>query len=68
MAVERRYVGHFDWGLLDARAFYHDTKHKMDILEDKKPGEMPMNTDGTDGGYSVKAEIPLSTADLLAYR
>lgn len=60
-----RYVGQFDWGLLDARTFYHNTKHKMDILEDKKPGEMPMNVDGTDIGYSMKAEIPLSAADVL---
>jgi iron complex outermembrane receptor protein len=60
-----RHVGHFDWGLLDARAFYHSTKHRMDILEDKQPGEMPMNVDGTDSGYSVKAEMPLSAADVL---
>lgn len=60
-----RYVGHFDWGLLDARAFYHSTQHRMDILEDKKPGTMPMNVDGTDAGYSLKAEIPLTTADIL---
>lgn len=36
--LNARYVGRFDWGLLDARAFYHSTKHKMDILEDKQPG------------------------------
>ncbi|KAB2944042.1 MAG: TonB-dependent receptor plug domain-containing protein [Hyphomicrobium sp.] len=63
--LNARYVGRFDWGLLDARAFYHSTKHKMDILEDKQPGHMPMYTDGTDAGYSVKAEIPLSGVDLL---
>ena len=62
--LNARYVGHFDWGLLDARAFHHDTKHRMDILEDKG-GTMPMNVDGTDSGYSLKAEIPLSTADVL---
>lgn len=63
--LNARYVGRFDWGILDTRAFYHNTKHEMDILEDKKPGEMPMNTDGTDAGYSIKAEIPLTSTDLL---
>jgi len=60
-----RYVKHLDWGLVEARAFYHSTRHEMDILADKKPGEMPMNVDGTDAGYSLKAEIELSTADVL---
>ncbi len=59
-----RYLTHFDWGTLDVRAFYQTTKHRMNMLEDKS-GEMPMNTDGTDAGYSIKAEIPLTTADIL---
>ena len=63
--LNARYVGRFDWGLLDARAFYHNTSHTMDILEDKQPGAMPMRTEGTDAGYSVKAEIPLSGTDLV---
>ncbi len=63
--LNARYVGRFDWGLLDARAFYHHTLHAMDILEDKQPGEMPMRTDGSDAGYSVKAEMPLSGVDLV---
>lgn len=63
--LNARYVGHFDWGLVDARAYYHSTSHTMNILQDKQPGAMPMNTDGTDAGYSFKAEIPLSGVDLL---
>jgi iron complex outermembrane receptor protein len=59
-----RYVRNFDWGLIDARAYYHATQHKMDLLEDKG-GEMPMVTEGTDAGYSVKAEIKMSSVDLL---
>jgi iron complex outermembrane recepter protein len=53
-----------EWGTLDFRAFYHQTTHKMDMLHDKS-GTMPMDVDGTDAGYSVKAEIPLTTADVL---
>jgi len=59
-----RYLTHFDWGSLDVRAFYHKTDHRMDMLADKG-GQMPMNSEGTDAGYSIKAEIPLTTADVL---
>lgn len=68
--LNSRYVGTFGWGTLDARAFYQNTKHEMNFLDDKKysstpPKDMPMNTDGEDAGYSVKAEIPLAERDLL---
>jgi iron complex outermembrane receptor protein len=59
-----RYLTHFDWGKLDVRAFYQTTSHRMDMLADKG-GQMPMNAEGTDAGYSVKAEIPLTTADVI---
>ncbi len=59
-----RYLTHFDWGNLDVRAFYQKTDHRMDMLADKS-GKMPMNSEGTDAGYSIKAEIPLTTADVL---
>ncbi|WP_244437768.1 TonB-dependent receptor [Hyphomicrobium denitrificans] len=59
-----RYLTHFDWGTLDVRAFYHTTEHRMDMLADKS-GRMPMDVDGTDLGYSIKTEIPLTTADVL---
>lgn len=59
-----RYLSHFDWGTLDFRAYYHQTQHRMDMLRDKS-GTMPMDVDGTDTGYSVKAEIPLTTVDIL---
>jgi iron complex outermembrane receptor protein len=60
-----RALTHYDWGLIDARAFYHHTNHMMDILEDKKPGEMPMKTEGLDVGYAVTAEMPLTAVDTL---
>ncbi|MBI4455814.1 MAG: TonB-dependent receptor [Acidobacteria bacterium] len=61
-----RYDGAFGWGRLDARAYYEHTRHGMNILRDKIPGmNMPMNTRGTNSGYSVKAEILLSPHDTL---
>lgn len=59
-----RSLTHYDWGTLDVRAYHHETKHRMDMLADKS-GVMPMSVDGTDTGYSAKAEIPLTTVDIL---
>jgi iron complex outermembrane recepter protein len=59
-----RYQGRFEWGTLDARAFYQHTNHEMGFLPDK-PGLMPMKTEGQDFGYSVKAEIPVSYRDTI---
>jgi iron complex outermembrane recepter protein len=59
-----RYQGRFDWGTLDARAFYQHTNHEMGFLRDK-PGTMPMKTEGQDFGYSVKAELPVSYRDTI---
>lgn len=59
-----RALTHHDWGILDVRAFYQHVDHVMDHLEDK-PGQMPMYTKGQDFGYSIKAEIPLTSVDVL---
>jgi len=71
--VNTRYEGEFDWGKLYAQAFYQNTAHEMDFLDDKKKGRvasgrmpaMPMYTEAENIGYKVKAEIPLSPFDLL---
>lgn len=34
--VNLRYLGQFDWGLLEARAYYEDVDHFMDFGADKK--------------------------------
>ena len=64
------YLGHYDWGTLDLRAYFQRTLHEMNFLADKlavySPGSsMPMDTDGKDFGYSIKAEIPTSRRDVL---
>jgi iron complex outermembrane recepter protein len=67
--VNGRYEGKFDWGKLEMKAYYHHTRHKMDLLQDKTiawgGGQMPMDTEGEDAGYSIKAAIPLSPRDML---
>ncbi|MDA8230522.1 MAG: TonB-dependent receptor [Magnetospirillum sp.] len=60
------YQGEFAWGVLDARVYWQNVTHEMDFLSEKFLGNsMPMNTDGTDDGYSLKAEIPLSARDTM---
>ena len=63
--LNSRYVADLGWGKVDARAYYQNTRHEMNFLKDKLPGDMPMLTEGQDAGYSLKAEIPLSERDML---
>ncbi len=68
-----RYLGQFGWGTLEARAYHETVKHDMNFGPDKQfrygalgtiPG-MPMNTESTNTGATVKAAIDLSKQDLL---
>ena len=70
--VNARYQGAFDWGRLDARAYYQRTEHYMNFLPDKYSGRvvtattgMPMYTKGEDMGWAVKGEIELGDRGLL---
>ena len=67
-----RYEGQFDWGKLEARAYYQHTEHEMNFLATKRymgPGmqsaDMPMNTDGKNLGFVLKGDIMLSERDTL---
>ena len=63
-----RYRGSFGWGKLDARAFYEHTGHLMNILSEKQlimNMNMPMDTKGSNLGYSALADISLSVRDVL---
>ncbi len=65
-----RYLGQFDWGALEARAYHEKVRHSMDFGPDKQliygglPG-MPMKTDGRTAGATLKATIDLTGQDLL---
>ena len=68
------YKDSFDWGKLDATAFWQNTYHRMDSGEDKLPINltppvmmpyMPMETRGIDLGYSLKTEIPFADKNIL---
>ncbi len=63
------YEGQFGWGKLEARAFWHGTRHYMNLLADKGGSTptrgMPMYTEGQDFGYSLQGEIKLEGGNLL---
>ncbi len=70
-----RYLGRFDWGALEARAYHETVHHHMDFGDDKQfiygaapgivaPG-MPMDTESKNTGATVKASIDLSQQDIL---
>jgi iron complex outermembrane receptor protein len=67
--VNLRYSGQYEWGALEARVYNENTRHKMNLLDNKlqtnNPAGMPMDTDGKNTGVLVKADVPLSQRDTL---
>jgi iron complex outermembrane receptor protein len=68
-SLNLHYRGSFQRGVLDARLFWQNTWHSMNIGKDKSafpmPMFMPMNTHGRDLGSAVKFETPLSARQTL---
>lgn len=86
-----RYIGRFDWGLLEARAYREDVEHLMDFGPDRRfwygknsgvglpcdpirfhgdpsgtcAAGMPMTTESSNTGLTVKADLKLQETDLL---
>lgn len=66
LSFNAAYNGAFSWGSLEARAFRQRVRHKMDILPEKG-GQMPMETDAVDLGYSIVATTPLGDAHVARF-
>jgi iron complex outermembrane receptor protein len=68
-SLNLHYRGNFSRGSLDARVYWQNTRHSMNIGRDKStfpmPMYMPMNTHGRDLGYAVKFEPPFSARQTL---
>ncbi|GAB2179882.1 TonB-dependent receptor [Denitratisoma sp. agr-D3] len=66
-----KYQGKFGWGKLEARAYRETVSHYMNFGADKQliygtaVNGMPMNTEGETTGALVKADVDLSSKDLL---
>lgn len=63
--VDAKYLGAYDWGNLEARAYWHGAVHKMGFLRDKQPDNMPMATDGNNFGYTLGADHRWDPANLF---
>ena len=67
--VNGKYKGEFDWGNLEARAYWQRVDHVMNMMNDKgghtATTGMPMNTDSRSVGYNLKAIIPLAPKHTL---
>lgn len=71
--INLRYLGEFDWGALEARAYHETVDHYMDFGPDKKflysagntTQGMPMSTKGKTTGVLVKGDLKLSEQDVL---
>ena len=68
-----QYWGGYDWGKLEAQAYYEQLNHQMDFGPDKQywyggsydiPG-MPMNTNSNTTGVKVKGDVNVGEASLL---
>ncbi|MFC1536257.1 TonB-dependent receptor plug domain-containing protein [Pseudomonadota bacterium] len=61
----------FDWGDLESRIYFENTRHSMQFGEDKQylypmgATGMPMDTKGKNLGAALKANIALSSTDQL---
>lgn len=66
LSFNAAYNGAFSWGALEARAFRQRVRHKMDILPEKG-GQMPMETEAVDLGYSIVATMPLGEAHVARF-
>ena len=64
LSVNAAYAGEFSWGQLEARAYRQGVRHKMDILPEKG-GQMPMDTDAADLGYSLTGTAALNDSQTL---
>lgn len=60
------YQGDYGWGRGELKVYWQNVRHSMDFLSEKLGMmHMPMNTDGTDLGYSGKLEFAVSHDDTL---
>ncbi len=67
--VNLGYAGQYAWGTVQARVYKENTRHTMNFLDNKRSSPsslgMPMDTEGSNTGAVVKADILVSERDTL---
>lgn len=51
------YRHQYDWGDINARAYWQETNHEMGFFTPERTGNMPMLTKGINTGYELKAMV-----------
>ncbi|MFD2032881.1 TonB-dependent receptor domain-containing protein [Ancylobacter dichloromethanicus] len=55
----------FEWGQLEANAFYNHVRHTMGFIAPDKTGDMPMDTRTSDMGFRVKGTLEPTGVDIV---
>ena len=55
----------FSWGKVDGKVYYHETRHTMDVLPERESAPMPMESEGSDAGYRLRAHVYLDDRNTL---
>ncbi len=63
--INGNYEGRFEWGRLEASAFFSRVRHTMGFIQPDKTGDMPMDTRTSNLGYNIRATIDVSSHDLV---
>jgi iron complex outermembrane recepter protein len=63
--INLSYLGYIGESVLDARAFWKKSEHYMNKILSERTGNMPMDTKGTELGYAVKIDVPLSSRHIV---
>ena len=59
------YEGKLGDATLTGELYWQDTDHDMGFISPERTGMMPMNSQGRSIGYTLKADLPLGSADNL---
>ena len=60
-----QYWGGYDWGKLEAQAYYEQLNHNMDFGPYKTSPNMPMDTNSNTSGAKIKGDINIAQNSLL---
>lgn len=63
--VNGAYEKNFEWGQLEANAFYNHVRHTTGFIAPDKDGDMPMDTRSSDMGYRVAGTLEPTGVDIV---
>lgn len=61
------YRRQYDWGDINAKAYWQETNHEMGFFTPERTGQMPMLTKGMNRGYELKATVNADTQNTFRF-